>query len=171
MDLSKICRICGLDKILKEFGPSKRHSGGLQSGCRKCNNLRSVAHRNANKEKVTLSKDKWRRAHGEKIKEIQTRWRKNNLDKGRAYAKRYIEAKRLSTPVWLTDDQIEHMKNYYDLARALTDATKIKHSVDHIIPMGGNIACGLNVPWNLQVMDLKANISKGNNRLFKTIFI
>lgn len=65
----------------------------------------------------------------------------------------------LATPPWVKNEDI---LTYYLEARRLYLSTGISHHVDHIIPLRGKNVCGLNVPWNLQVIPAKDNLRKHN---------
>lgn len=66
-----------------------------------------------------------------------------------------------ATPVWLTPQHRQAIRDAYERARLLTEATGELHVVDHIVPKCGKTVCGLHVPWNLQVMHWRQNAIKG----------
>lgn len=68
-----------------------------------------------------------------------------------------------ATPAWLTNEHWDQMNALYNESYQLG-----RHmSVDHIVPLigvdteGNHIVCGLNVPWNLQVIPNGVNARKG----------
>jgi 5-methylcytosine-specific restriction endonuclease McrA len=63
-------------------------------------------------------------------------------------------------PKWLSDEQLEDMRQIYLEARRITAETGVKHEVDHIHPIKGLGLCGLHVPWNLQIITLSENKRK-----------
>lgn len=69
----------------------------------------------------------------------------------------------ISTPPWLTDADVEAMREIRLRARNLSEETGVPHDVDHIVPLRGRDAWGLNVPWNLQIISAKRNAAKSNS--------
>ena len=67
-----------------------------------------------------------------------------------------------ATPKWLTENQKMEIRLKYRLAIELSRVTGERHAVDHIIPLHGESVCGLHVPWNLQVLTQKDNLTKYN---------
>ena len=59
-----------------------------------------------------------------------------------------------STPPWLSEQHQEEMRKIYN-------SSGPGQHVDHIVPLNcpGNV-CGLNVPWNLEVISQKENLQK-----------
>lgn len=70
--------------------------------------------------------------------------------------------KNSATPPWVDRAEI---KAIYAEARRLTAETGIKHEVDHIHPLKGRLACGLHVPWNLQIITRTENRKKHNRHV------
>jgi 5-methylcytosine-specific restriction endonuclease McrA len=65
-------------------------------------------------------------------------------------------------PQWLSPIHCAQIQEKYDVAKAVTVQTGIEHHVDHIVPLQGKTVCGLHVPWNLQVITARENLSKKN---------
>lgn len=53
------------------------------------------------------------------------------------------------------------MRNIWKRARALRKQGRNVHA-DHIVPIVSDYVCGLNVPWNYQIVEAGYNMSKGN---------
>lgn len=103
-------------------------------------------------------------------------WGYENRDKTRSYMRahyqrnktEYMEktakrraAKLSATLPWLTSIHQAQIKEMYDVALACAVQTGVKHHVDHIHPLQGDGFTGLHVPWNLQVIPVMENLSKG----------
>lgn len=88
----------------------------------------------------------------------------NNRDqtKRKSYYAYRRANKYLRTPTWLTFEQKLEIECFYYKAMRYEEETGIKYHVDHIVPLQGENVCGLHVPWNLQVIPAKENLSKGN---------
>jgi 5-methylcytosine-specific restriction endonuclease McrA len=68
----------------------------------------------------------------------------------------------LATPPWLSSEQKSQMRFIYRTALLVSKESGVKHHVDHIVPLRGRGVCGLNVPWNLQIITATENVKKGN---------
>ena len=65
-------------------------------------------------------------------------------------------------PPWITDEQKREIREVYATALNISKLTGEKYEVDHIVPINGELASGLHVPWNLQVLHKTENLQKGN---------
>lgn len=83
-----------------------------------------------------------------------------NLNASYRRSVRYYRQLYRAWPDWCT----EHpgFKKIYNEAKRLRRMGRDVH-VDHIVPICSPIVCGLHVPWNLTIMDARANMSKGNH--------
>jgi len=178
----KTCSACNVEKELSAFG--KTHSQ-----CKPCRAEKQRAYRAKNIEAQREATRKWRagaKDHEQEYRKLYRienkaacnqrtqEWRDNNPEKSaesqRKYrqsnkgkvaaknAKRYA-GQRMRTASWADLQAIDAL---YDQASHLTATTGIKHHVDHIIPMHGEIVSGLHVETNLQILTASENCSKGN---------
>jgi hypothetical protein len=88
-----------------------------------------------------------------------SRWKKNNLDKVSEHAAWRRKAARTATPPWVNRDDIKAIFKNRD---TIEEKTGVIQHVDHIIPLIHEEICGLNIPFNLQVLPGSENMSKGN---------
>jgi len=95
-------------------------------------------------------------------------WKSENKSKVAKYAKKYAARNRehlaeaaaarragirRATPKWVDRGA---------LVEIYRKARRRGLCVDHIIPLKGDGVCGLHVPWNLQLLTVSENCSKGN---------
>ncbi len=66
-------------------------------------------------------------------------------------------------PKWLTKSDWIEINWAYDLVKQKTKGSRIKFTVDHIIPLRGKNISGLHCPQNLQIITEKENCKKGNS--------
>jgi hypothetical protein len=100
-----------------------------------------------NRERLNATNYRWRLANPVKWRQI----------KRRADRRRHQREKSGYEGVALVNLAIECI---YDFRDVCIDATKLEHHVDHVLPLA---AGGLHVPWNLQVLTAKANLTKGRS--------
>lgn len=178
----KRCTKCGADKDESEF--YFKSSDRLSSYCKCCHNKTVKKWQEKNRDKVRLYiRKSCKKAYDEdpeKYREKSRATRAKNPEKARAivnksYQKLYkarhaherarlnaaSAARRRLPPNWLDAISLAQIKEMYDIAKAVTIQTGIKHHVDHIIPLNGAMVNGLHVPWNLQVIPASENCAKG----------
>ena len=130
--------------------------------------------REENSERMTYLRKRWKDANKDRIlecgrerdkknpdkrRDIGRRWAKNNPDKINAKcAKRRLTIEQ-QCPSWANLDKI---REFYTVAKQLTETHGNNFEVDHIIPLRGKYVTGLHVEINLQIITRIANIRKGN---------
>lgn len=122
-------------------------------------------YRAENADALAEKKKKYRAENVEAISESQRQWRILNPAKKAALGRKYLASKLKRTPAWLTEAHYAEIRSFYDEAARLTKETGISHHVDHVQPLCGKRSSGLHVPWNLQVLTWRENLSKGNREL------
>ena len=171
------CKHCDL------VNPPKEHYIGVKRPkCRLNEQNRNRKHRQTDKgkEQVRLRVKKYRDT--EKGRSTTQKYRENNRDYNREYSRKHFQENRgkyyartrkyqasklNATPSWLSEAQIKEMEDIYTRAVELSQETGILHHVDHVHPLQGINSCGLHVPWNLQILTAKENLSKSNKQGFK----
>lgn len=156
---------------LKAYEKAKRETKGDEL------RARSRAWAAANREAANARSKAWRQVEANrKRKTARVRAdRAVNPEKYRAAERRKYHAKvhvytakhnarekrvRQATPPWVDRAAIRQV---YEVASMLG------MQVDHIHPLKGENFCGLHVPWNLQLLTLEQNASKGNRLLDENV--
>ena len=131
-----------------------------------------------NKEKVLASSKLWQQTNAVTENLRSKAWREANPEKEKARLSRYRKAnpvyfadkagerrarKLHATPNWVDAEERSLIKEAYSLAKLRTDITGVKWEVDHIIPLQGELVCGLHTILNLQVITQRDNCRKHNN--------
>jgi hypothetical protein len=107
---------------------------------------------------------KYRTVNKETVRENNKKWYtspKGKATMGATTRKRQA-SKLQRTPNWLTEEDLEIIKQSYQTAVEISEETGIKHVVDHIIPLQGRNVSGLHVPSNIQIISQIKNIKKSN---------
>lgn len=180
----KICSKCKIEKDINLFNKNKAQTCGYDNQCKVCTKLSRLIKRedrikylkewrqnnpDARKEHYIQNKEHcanyakdYRKANINKLRANSKKWQKDNLDKDAAKTAKRRAAKLQALPKWLTKEELEQIKELYTCAQMFKLYTGEEYHVDHIVPLQGENVCGLHVPWNLQVIPAKENLSKSN---------
>jgi len=86
-------------------------------------------------------------------------WEAGQIAQYRLISQKQCAKKLKATPKWA---DLEKIKTIYQEAARLETFTGIPMHVDHVVPLGSKIVCGLNCEQNLQILTKSENIAKRN---------
>lgn len=170
--MTKFCKYCGNTfELVAANWPCR---GGKPTGgrCLNCHRADSARRRLDEDERAR------QRAHSRTTKRAKyasnEAYRAAEKQKALLFARNnrgYINARnmlrrqlvRARAPKWLSIQAKVDMAKIYQEAARLSKVTGVPHHVDHVVPLQGRTVSGLHVPWNLQVIPAKQNLSKHNS--------
>lgn len=178
MSNTKVCSKCGVEKALTEFSKRAKASDGHSSYCKQCAKAMDAKHYAKNKDHIIKKNTAYAKANREQSNSSKRKWRAKNPEKQNASIRACKEAKPelykaisnnakarrraakiQATPEWADNKAISAI---YKEAQRLQDALGIPMHVDHIVPLRGDLVCGLHVETNLQVIPAPLNLRKSN---------
>jgi hypothetical protein len=176
----KICSKCKVEKPFEEFSKDKSKKEGYRNDCKYCFKEYYKKYYLENKNKLCEYQKLYYKENKNKVSEYKRQYKEENKDALSVYNKQYREenkdkilylkskrrAKKLqATPNWLTVEHLKSIERFYSISKEMELISGVKYHVDHIVPLQGDIVCGLHVPWNLQVIEASENLSKNNKLL------
>lgn len=170
----KKCNTCKETKSLEHFYLDSSRADGYCYLCKICQKARIKAYQKSTPEKQKAYLAARKKANPNYWNKRQLAWQKANPGKARASASRRRARKLQASPKWLTKEHRKQIEWFYETAQELQWLCEERLHVDHIHPLvsknelGEHIACGLHVPWNLQIISASENCSKGSRLLEKT---
>jgi hypothetical protein len=123
---------------------------------------RQAAHYKKNADKIAARAAAHYKKNADKIAAKQAAYRAANPHLRAAKTAQRRAAKLKATPAWANRQAI---KKIYDDCAFVSRVTGEKHHVDHTYPLQSDWVCGLHVPFNLQILTAKENLTKSNKLL------
>lgn len=155
----KPCSKCHIEKPLDSFYKRKLSHDGHEAECKECRKKRNKAWFNENQERHNQMMQDWYRRNKESHLEKGKEWYQNNKERKLMMTNKRDRQVADATPNWVDMSDIHF---FYFGARMLSEQTGIKYEVDHIFPVKHKNCCGLNVPYNLQIITAEENRKKAN---------
>lgn len=157
----KKCSKCGVDKSEDSFYKDNQNTDGRKNSCKDCYKVSCQNWRIDNIEQHSLSTKQWRQDNRKYHVKLATLWNLAHPEKVAAKNAKHRSKKLKATPKWAESEKLS-ITELYKLARRRTKETGIKYHVDHIVPLTSDIVQGFHCLANLQVIEAKVNIIKGN---------
>lgn len=160
------CRTCGKQGVLFREKYSKQNDKFYkQPDCRDCDFKAHSGWVDQNRDRNRqLAMDYYFRKNGPRKrrshKEMTDEMRRDRL---RLKAQMRATRAKKARVSWDTELTELVMKEAIDLRHRLFKITGVEYHIDHIIPLKGDIVCGLHVWNNLAVIPKVDNLRKGNN--------
>jgi hypothetical protein len=159
MSDTKACTKCGVVKALTEYCKDRKKKDGLKSACRSCAKQYRIKYYQDNKEEHRKKQQIWRENNQERNRYLKARHKRENRGAYNAHSAKRRAQKLQATPAWADQDAI---KAIYAEAQRLQETLGIEFHIDHIVPLQGELVCGLHVESNLQVIPAILNLKKSN---------
>ena len=159
---TKTCTGCNLSKPVESFYKNKARYDGFNNYCKSCDSARLKLLRLKNPEVFKASSNTWYSNNRDSVLKSRKTYAIENQDKRTALRQNRRAARIKRTPPWAKDIMRDYMKLVSKFSKALTKRTGIKQSIDHIVPLQGELVSGLHLPWNIQIISLSENSGKCN---------
>ena len=154
------CATCKEIKPIKEFSIRTRtRTDGSKyittpASCKVCRNEKAFKYRKENQEVIRAYRKSPKRKADNKMRQKIKEIRKSHP----------------AVPNWLTLEQKKEIRKLHLKQKQIRDTQNKEYHIDHIVPLNGETVCGLHVPWNLQLIPEKENLSKSNNWEFGCMY-
>lgn len=127
--------------------------------CRSCAKINKYAWDKKNSNKIKERSAIYRDENRELVRERSRVSMKKRHSDVIAYNALKKARKLQATPPWADREKI---KEIYFQSKNIFEKTKVKHHVDHIIPLLSDFVCGLHCEHNLRVIPATDNLKKKN---------
>lgn len=138
---------------------AERYTGNKT--CCECANATANKTKAKDRAKYSASSSNWGKKNPDKLAHYQRIRNAKYPGTRNLWTMNYRSAKSERMPSWLNSGQLFEMECVYTYCSALRKAG-LDYHVDHATPLRGQSVSGLHVPWNLQVLPGRENMSKGN---------